>query len=230
MTRRCGSKLSWRLSVQVFPRYAGLDAWDLGGTPSPCSGNSWWRSGADASTPPSQTLTPSPTATTLRGRLQRRWGYGHHGRHGGRRRRCSSPRSRGRSQDTWERRAGRPTTSRRQGCATCVATRIEGQARRGPRAPQPARASPRVRPTEPAQRGARADVLETCTNRSLGMKSLSRSSAVSLKPVKTLWRQPCYYATCPNPQTPRHDAFEMRCKVCSTWQQHNKQKVRPLDA
>jgi len=66
-TQRRGSKLSRRQSVQVFPRYVGLDAWDLGSTPSPLSSNSWRRNGTDASTPLGQTPTLSLIAMTLRG-------------------------------------------------------------------------------------------------------------------------------------------------------------------
>ena len=67
VTWRCSSRISKWLSGQVFPRYAGLDAWDLGDTPSPRSDSSWRRRDADVSTPPSQTPTPNPTATTLQG-------------------------------------------------------------------------------------------------------------------------------------------------------------------
>ena len=67
VTRRHGSKLSKWLSSQVFPRYAGLDAWDLGDTPSPRSDSSLRRRSADVSTPPSQTLILNPTAMILRG-------------------------------------------------------------------------------------------------------------------------------------------------------------------
>ena len=77
--------------------------------------------------------------------------------------------------------------------------------------------------------GARAVMLETCTNRSSGTRSLSRSLAVSLKLIRTSWQQLCYYATCLSPRTPRHGAFETRCKACSTWQQPSKIRAQPLD-
>ena len=59
------NKLSKWLSSQVFPRYAGLDTWDLGDTPSPRLDRNWRRRGVDVSTPRSQTPTLNPTAMTL---------------------------------------------------------------------------------------------------------------------------------------------------------------------
>ena len=61
------------------------------------------------------------------------------------------------------------------------------------------------------------------------MKSLNHSSTVSLERVRTSWRQPCCYATCLNPQTPKRDTFETRCKDSSTWWQLSKQRAQPLD-
>ena len=77
--------------------------------------------------------------------------------------------------------------------------------------------------------GAHVVVLKRCTNRSSGTRSQSHSSAASLEQARTLWQQPCCYVTCLSLQTPRHNAFEMRCRVCSTWRQHNKPKAQPLD-
>ena len=51
----------------------------------------------------------------------------------------------------------------------------------------------------------------------------------SLELVRTSWQQPCCYATCLSPRTPRHDAFKMRCKVCSTWRQPSKPRAQPLE-
>ena len=58
--------------------------------------------------------------------------------------------------------------------------------------------------------GGRAVMPETCIDRSSGTRSLNRSSAVSLELVKTSWQQPCCYATCLSPRTPRRGAFETR--------------------
>ena len=105
--------------------------------------------------------------------------------------------------------------------------------------PQPARAGPRARPTAPARwghvrtRSRRVAIVMRSSRPTgparLGMRSLNRSSAVFLELVITLWRQPCCYATCLSPRTPRRDTFEMRCKVYSMWRQLSKQRARPLD-
>ena len=138
VTWRCSSRISKWLSGQVFPRYTGLDAWDLGDTPSPRSDSSWRRRGADVSTPPSQSPTLNLIATTLQGnaststepwlpRMTHRTTPqvlelpqlgktpGHLGTTG---------------RQTHHLRTTRPRT--------CAAVRAESKARRGSRAPQPA--------------------------------------------------------------------------------------------
>ena len=160
--------------------------------------------------------------------LQCRWGCGHHGQHGGRRRWRSSPHSRGRSQDTWN--EGQADLPPHDDKATQLVQLRELKVKldedRG-RLGQLERALKRDQPHRMV--GAHPDALETCTDRSLGIRSLNRSSAGSLELVRTSWQQPCYYTTCLSPQTPRRDAFETRCRVCSTWRQLNKQRARPLD-
>ena len=71
--------------------------------------------------------------------------------------------------------------------------------------------------------------LERCTDKLSETRNLSRSSAASLEPVRTLWQQPCYYVTCPSAQIPRHNAFETRCRVCSMWRQLCKPRAQLLD-
>ena len=77
--------------------------------------------------------------------------------------------------------------------------------------------------------GGSVVVLERYINRSSGMRSQSHSSAASLEPARTSWKQPCCYVTCLSLQTPRHDAFETRCRVCSTWRPYNKPRAQPVD-
>ena len=77
--------------------------------------------------------------------------------------------------------------------------------------------------------GARVVVLEKCISRSSGMRSQSHPSVASLGRARTSWQRPCCYITCLSLQTPRHGAFEMRYRVCSTWRQHNKPRAWPLD-
>ena len=72
-------------------------------------------------------------------------------------------------------------------------------------------------------------MLERCLDRSSETSSQSRSLVASLERARMSWRQPCCYVTCLSPQTPRHDAFETRCRVCSTWRQPNKLRAQPLD-
>ena len=76
---------------------------------------------------------------------------------------------------------------------------------------------------------ARANELEKCTDRSSEMGSQNSPSAVSLEQARTSWQQPCCYVTCLNPRTPKHGAFETRCKFCFKWWQLSKQRVRHLD-
>jgi len=42
------------------------------------------------------------------------------------------------------------------------------------------------------------------------------------------WQQPCYCVTCLNLPTPRHGAFETKCRPCSKWRRPNKPKSRLL--
>ena len=71
--------------------------------------------------------------------------------------------------------------------------------------------------------------LKKCTGRSSETWNLNSLSAISLEQARMLWRQPCYNVTCLNPRTPKHDAFETRCKLCFRWRQLSKVKARPLD-
>ena len=77
--------------------------------------------------------------------------------------------------------------------------------------------------------GAQMVMLEKCINRLSGTRSQSHSSAASLEPARTSWQQPRCYVTCLSLQTPRHDTFKTRYRVCSTSWQHNKLKAQPLD-
>ena len=73
------------------------------------------------------------------------------------------------------------------------------------------------------------DGLERCIDRSLETGSPSSPSAVFLERVRTSWRQQCCYATCPNRRTPKRDAFETRCRLCSKWRQFSRPRAQPLD-
>ena len=75
----------------------------------------------------------------------------------------------------------------------------------------------------------RMDELEKCTDRLSEMGSQSNPSAVSLERARTSWQRPCYYVTCVNPRTPKHDAFETRCRLCFKLWQLSKPRARPLD-
>ena len=70
---------------------------------------------------------------------------------------------------------------------------------------------------------------EKYIDRSSETGRLSSLSAVSLERVKTSWQQRCCYVICPNYRTPKRDAFEMRCRLCSRWQQFSRPRARPLD-
>ena len=74
-----------------------------------------------------------------------------------------------------------------------------------------------------------ADGLEKYIDRSLETGSLSSPSAVFLEQVRTLWRQQCCYTICPNRRTPKLDAFETRCRLCSKWRQFSRPRAQPLD-
>ena len=71
--------------------------------------------------------------------------------------------------------------------------------------------------------------LEKCIDRSSGTGSQNNLSATSLERVRMLWRQRCCCATCPSHRTPKHDASETRCRLCSRWRQFSKQRARPPD-
>ena len=75
----------------------------------------------------------------------------------------------------------------------------------------------------------RADELEKCTDRLSETESHNSPSVISLEQDRTSWQQPCYYITCLNPRTPKHDAFETRCKLGFKWWQLSKPRARPLD-
>jgi len=72
-----------------------------------------------------------------------------------------------------------------------------------------------------------ADGLERYTGRS--SETESRPSAVSLEQARTSWRRQCCCVICPNRQTPKHDAFETRCRLCSKWRQFSRPRAWPLD-
>jgi len=74
-----------------------------------------------------------------------------------------------------------------------------------------------------------ADGLEKYIDRSSETGSLSSLSAVSLEQVRTSWRQKCCYAICPNRRTPKCDAFETRCSLCSKWRQFSRTRAQPLN-
>ena len=74
-----------------------------------------------------------------------------------------------------------------------------------------------------------ASELEKCTGRSSETGNQNSQSAISLEQARMSWRQPCYYVTCLNPRTPKHDAFETRWKLCFRWRQLSKPRARPLD-
>ena len=74
-----------------------------------------------------------------------------------------------------------------------------------------------------------AEGLERCNDKSSGTGSQSPLSAVSLEQARTSWRQQCCCVTCPSPQTPKHDAFETRCRPCFRWCQFSRPRARPLD-
>jgi len=61
------------------------------------------------------------------------------------------------------------------------------------------------------------DGLKRYIGRSSETERLSSPSAVSLGRARTSWRQQCCCAICPNHQTPKRDAFETRCRLCSKW-------------
>jgi hypothetical protein len=44
-----------------------------------------------------------------------------------------------------------------------------------------------------------------------------------------LWQRRCCCATCPSRRTPKHDASETRCRLCSRWRQFSRPKARLLD-
>ena len=71
--------------------------------------------------------------------------------------------------------------------------------------------------------------LERCIDRSLGTGSQNNLSAAFLERAKTSWRQQCCCVTCPSPRTPKHGAFETRCRLYSRWRQFSKPRARPLD-
>ena len=75
-----------------------------------------------------------------------------------------------------------------------------------------------------------AEELERCIDRSLGTGSQNNLSAASPERARTSWRQQCCCVTCLSPRTPKHGAFETRCRLCSRWQQFSKPRARPLDA
>jgi len=73
------------------------------------------------------------------------------------------------------------------------------------------------------------DKLERYTDTSSETQSQSSPSAVSLEQARTLWQQQCYCETCRNRRTPKLDASETRCRLCSRWRQFSKPKARLLD-
>ena len=75
-----------------------------------------------------------------------------------------------------------------------------------------------------------ANELERYTDRSSEMQSLSSPSTVSLEQARTLWRQQCCYGKSQSHRTPKLDASETRCRLCSRWRQFSKPKARLLDA
>ena len=75
----------------------------------------------------------------------------------------------------------------------------------------------------------RAGELEKCTGRSSETGNQNSLSAISLEQDRMSWRQPCYYVTCLSPRTPKHGAFETRCKPCFKWWQLSKPRARPHD-
>ena len=60
-----------------------------------------------------------------------------------------------------------------------------------------------------------ADGLEKYIGRSSETQSLSSPSAISLEQARTSWRRQCCCVICQNHQIPKHDTFEMRCRLCS---------------
>jgi hypothetical protein len=74
-----------------------------------------------------------------------------------------------------------------------------------------------------------ADGLERYTGRSSETESLSSPLAVSLERARTSWRRQCCCVICPHRQTPKRDAFETRCRLCSKWRQFSRPRARPLD-
>jgi len=71
--------------------------------------------------------------------------------------------------------------------------------------------------------------LERYIDRSSGTGSQNNLSAASLERARTSWRRQCCCVTCPSPRTPKHGAFEMRCRLYSRWRQFSKPRARPLD-
>jgi len=74
-----------------------------------------------------------------------------------------------------------------------------------------------------------ADGLEGYIGRSSETGTLNSLLAVSLKRVRTSWQQRCCYVICPNRRTPKRDAFETRCRLCSRRRQFSRPRARPLD-
>ena len=96
------------------------------------------------------------------------------------------------------------------------------------RATQPTRAGPRARPTAPAWWGTHGHARDVY-RQIVGDEEPEPLISHFLELVRTLWQRPCCYATCLSPPTPRRDAFETRCRVCSTWRQPSKLRAQPLD-
>ena len=75
----------------------------------------------------------------------------------------------------------------------------------------------------------RADGLEKYTDKLLGTGNQNNPSAASLEWARTSWLQPCCYATCLHLRTPKHGAFEMKCRLCFRWWRLSRLRTRPLD-